>query len=1122
MRGRLLILIHFVCLFPAYAQQLKSIKMKDPVICYANPQDHPYEIAPPEEYLLWKNNPQARVKTANIEVTYVGFSPQAQQAFQAAVDIWESIISSPVTIRVEAHWSVLDEGALGGAIYTSAYANFAGAQKLDVFYPVALAEKILGQNLNGDQPDIFAQFSSTANWHLNPNPGSAIPSQHFDLVTVVLHEIGHGLGFASTFNGQGTTGTVGLNTTGVPVIYDVPIENGSGSNLIESFTSPSADLKTQLTSSNLFFNSHASSNSKIYAPFTFNPGSSISHLDDNTFDGTPNALMTHAVAPQERMHSPGVALNILEDLGWEITKINHHQFPGSEDQNGPYTITATIQADNGYNASSVKLHHTLNGVNFTVVSMTATGTPNQFTANIPGTGNPGQYGYFISAEDNTGRIFVNPGKFVRENQQQLQNFFVFETGPDTDAPKITHTPQPFILESSDEFVIEAKITDNLGIESAIVEYYKNSSLIGTAPMELTTPEEDSVYAVTIDVTGLTLANGDQIRYRIIATDIAVVGNPNGNVSNSPSPSQLHSVNVVGLEPTEDFYVNDFNSASDDFFGTGFSISTPAGFNNPAIHSTHPYPEGNGHPGDELNLVYQLKVPIRVKAQEATVQFDEIVLVEPGEPGSVFGDADFFDYVVVEGSKDGGITWIPVADGYDARSNTAWLSRYNSSLVGGNSAANGDPALFRSRTMNLLNEFDEGDEVVIRFRLFSDPFAAGWGWCIDNLKIQIDDIPPQVLNNHVDYLLEGATSLTVETKVNDGSGIESLKVEFKINDGALNEVPFDIGAPASSYSLTISLEDEVPFSLGDVIEYRIVAEDGEGNEGTFPPSGFIKVPVIEFEQAVTQYSTNFNTASNDFAGNFFSITQPAGFENGAVHSAHPYITGMGFNNTSDFSYTLKKPITIAEENSVIRFDEIALVEGQSGSIVFGTPAFNDYVIVEGSKDGGNTWNRFLDGYDIIKQSGWITAFNNQQNGSASLYRTRSVDMTDNANFVPGDEVIIRFRLFSNAAINGWGWAIDNLYIQDAITGTEKELESATQVYPNPTKGNIVVEAEGLNSINFTVQLTNGQGQLIYAEQVSAADGKMSHIIPSGNFPPGLYILKISNGGKTITKKVMKAE
>jgi hypothetical protein len=44
-----------------------------------------------------------------------------------------------------------------------------------------------------------------------------------------------------------------------------------------------------------------------------------------------------------------------------------------------------------------------------------------------------------------------------------------------------------------------------------------------------------------------------------------------------------------------------------------------------------------------------------------------------------------------------------------------------------------------------NRVSDGDSLLIRFRLFSDPYANGWGWAIDDLKInplvdKIDEIP----------------------------------------------------------------------------------------------------------------------------------------------------------------------------------------------------------------------------------------------------------------------------------------------------------------------------------------------------------------------------------------------
>ncbi|HET9053929.1 MAG TPA: hypothetical protein VFM90_07145, partial [Cyclobacteriaceae bacterium] len=428
-----------------------------------------------------------------------------------AVDIWESLITSSVPIRIQARWTTLGASVLGSANYTSAYANFEGAQKLNVFYPVAIAEKITGREMNNSQPDLFANFNSSFDWHLNPDTP---PTGKYDLKTVVLHEIGHGLGFSGTFTVSATQGFFGLSTTSVPIIYDVPVRNGFLANLIESYPSGSEDLRAQLVSQNLFFTTATVPAAKLYVPTTFNGGSSISHVDESTYNGGGDALMTPQIGASERIENPGIALKMLKDLGWSYTKIIHNPVTAFEDIAGPYTITTSIQADAaGYNDLTVKLHYTLNGTTFTTLDMTPTGTANEFSADIPSAGIARDYGYYISVNDTEGREFVSPGKIVTALQAQRQTLHVFSTGPDTEAPKITHTPKGFLLDSDTELIVDAKVTDNLGVKTVSLEYYKNAVSLGTIPLALTSPEEDSIYATTLNLAALNLQIDDQIKYR---------------------------------------------------------------------------------------------------------------------------------------------------------------------------------------------------------------------------------------------------------------------------------------------------------------------------------------------------------------------------------------------------------------------------------------------------------------------------------------------------------------------------------------------------------------------------------------------------------------------------------
>ncbi|MDP3150834.1 MAG: T9SS type A sorting domain-containing protein [Ignavibacteria bacterium] len=183
-------------------------------------------------------------------------------------------------------------------------------------------------------------------------------------------------------------------------------------------------------------------------------------------------------------------------------------------------------------------------------------------------------------------------------------------------------------------------------------------------------------------------------------------------------SGVNETTLIEILAARNGYVNDFNSASTDFAGD-LSVVTAPGFTDGAIHSAHPY-------GTNKELIYTLRVPIVVASSDATLQYDDIAIVEPGDPGSVFGDSNFWDYVIVEGSKGG--EWLPLLPGYDCRSDVNWLAAYNAN-------GNGSPGMFKTHTINLRDHFSAGDQVLIRFRLFADQFTDGWGWAIDNLKIQ---------------------------------------------------------------------------------------------------------------------------------------------------------------------------------------------------------------------------------------------------------------------------------------------------------------------------------------------------------------------------------------------------
>ncbi|MEA2570031.1 MAG: hypothetical protein QOI24_2032 [Acidobacteriota bacterium] len=139
---------------------------------------------------------------------------QRLNVFQHAADIWSQVLDSNVDILVQASMVNLPCDATGATLgqaraFTVA-ANFPNAPKSDVNYPVALANKFAGTDLTPGQPHILAQFSTTVDSKDCLNDGTTDTNWYYgfdakhgkdeDLVAVVLHEIGHGLGFASGVN----------------------------------------------------------------------------------------------------------------------------------------------------------------------------------------------------------------------------------------------------------------------------------------------------------------------------------------------------------------------------------------------------------------------------------------------------------------------------------------------------------------------------------------------------------------------------------------------------------------------------------------------------------------------------------------------------------------------------------------------------------------------------------------------------------------------------------------------------------------------------------------------------------------------------------------------------------
>ncbi len=327
-----------------------------------------YYAAPPVVYVADTNPSAKRVlipvrldllslpefATATFSITYVSsggtdlwgescaaFPEQAKNAFNAAAAIWGNILQSSVPITISACWANLgSDTTLGYSGGGPLRKDFAGAPRANTWYGGSLANALAGSDLNPTQFDMHITYNSNFSWYFGTDGNP--PSTQYDLMSVVLHEIAHGLNVSGSMAYSGGMGRWGYGSSpAYPNIYDTFMRDGSGNQLIDTgiYGNPSTTLGSALTSDNIWFHgsnamaANGGQRVKMYAPSTWSGGSSYAHMDYYTFHGTANQLMVYAISQGNVIHDPGpIVKGILKDVGWPAgaTSCTYAIFPTSD------------------------------------------------------------------------------------------------------------------------------------------------------------------------------------------------------------------------------------------------------------------------------------------------------------------------------------------------------------------------------------------------------------------------------------------------------------------------------------------------------------------------------------------------------------------------------------------------------------------------------------------------------------------------------------------------------------------------------------------------------------------------------------------------------------------------
>lgn len=286
---------------------------------------------------------------------------EARNAFDAAADIWTTLLESSVPITINANLVTIANPNVIGNASNGGFFVVAG-QPENTAYHSALAEKLLGTeiiNSSGDSVDITINMNQNFNFYFGLDP-NGISAQETDFITIVLHEIGHGIGMSGTSRANAVNGFLRFGG-GLFTAYDsflvqdlgfisVPLlQQNSSPGAGDGFDDPSSEMLGAFTSGQIVTTSPramAANNGdspEIFSPNTYSGGSSINHLDENSFNPTPDALMTPFAGRGEVIRNPGeIVLGLFEDMGWSRCVLSTDEFDISSVTISPNPFTNTI------------------------------------------------------------------------------------------------------------------------------------------------------------------------------------------------------------------------------------------------------------------------------------------------------------------------------------------------------------------------------------------------------------------------------------------------------------------------------------------------------------------------------------------------------------------------------------------------------------------------------------------------------------------------------------------------------------------------------------------------------------------------------------------------------------
>ena len=303
-----------------------------------------------EAHLVSHQISYSHSENAGIQLQFRGIPEDVKEAIRHGAAIWEDhlVIDVPFTLRF--HWEKVNRAIafVSGTWENGEAGSFSCLSRIEQrCIPNTLANQVLGRRVKGQSsdPEFEIHIDKDLNWYLGTD-GKGPTVQH-DLVSTILHEIGHAVGFISGAKYYRDQRVAELRLVGGYVelwtlFYDEFLWHPDKTTQ-RNIAGPSRELFEALTETRLMWGSETnqgfreggfgSVEARNLKTLEVNggpvllwtskekPNQGVDHLDEYLFpyyradglmtsSGNDGEILPHDIGP--------VTLAILYDLGWEI------------------------------------------------------------------------------------------------------------------------------------------------------------------------------------------------------------------------------------------------------------------------------------------------------------------------------------------------------------------------------------------------------------------------------------------------------------------------------------------------------------------------------------------------------------------------------------------------------------------------------------------------------------------------------------------------------------------------------------------------------------------------------------------------------------------------------------